>query len=208
VAVYVHYGFSITPGTTRDWTEVDVTLTGAAGDIGTGDAVAFLGDLNGDGFGELAVGAGGWGEYDGAIWVAGSSWLLTPGTYDLSTAPTAILGSSSAYRLGISLADAGDIDGDGVTDLLVGHGQATLSADWSGGAHLFYGAALASPGVLSEADAAFTFAGEGYNVQAGEQVARAGDIDGDGTPDLLVGARSAWSGNASTGRAYVVLSQP
>ncbi len=106
-------------------------------------------------------------------------------------------GQASDDHLGVSVSDAGDVDGDGFVDVIVGA--------WS-----------ANPGGLSNAGSAYVYSGATgtliwkFDGQAafdnlGQSVSGAGDIDGDGCPDLVVGAYGASNpgGLSNAGSAYV-----
>jgi hypothetical protein len=138
-----------------------------------GTAVANLGDVDGDGYDDLAVSAPGR-ELLGPIGDHGSVEVYSQGTPLWYHA-----GSQEEQELGASLAPLGDVDGDGVADLAVG------SPGWDAGAGANHG--LAS--VLSGANGAELLAVEGAEGERlGAAVAPAGDVDHDGRPDLAAGA--------------------
>ena len=160
-----------------------------------GIAVAGLGDLDGDGLSEVAVGASRENE-DGGPFTAGKVYVFrgADGTalFELSSP-----NPESGGAFGASLAAAGDVDGDGLTDLLVGaHNEAGGAAD-AGRAYVFRGANGALLHTLESPNPEAT----GFFANA---VAGAGDVDGDGFDDLLVGAWSETGGGvAEAGSAYL-----
>lgn len=170
-----------------------------------GDApVAAGGDLDGDGHGDLVVGAPGLG--DGADEArGGASVLYGPISWEeasLAVGAARLLGEPG-HRAGRSLAVAGDFDADGFDDVAVG----APGAD-AGAVHLIYGGAGRLAGDLSLATATgATWLGEATGDAAGHAVAAAGDLDGDGYADLLVGAPGSDAGGPDAGIAYVLAGQ-
>jgi hypothetical protein len=169
--------------------DADAILLGAGN--GAGTSVAFAGDVDGDGFDDVLVGAPAGHEGSSAYLVAGP----VTGTGSLGDADAVLSGSSSSY-LGWSVGAAGDLDADGLADFAIG----ACCGVQGGVVYLFRGPAsgLSSP---SQADAVIGPSGD--LDQLGRALA-AGDIDGDGLDDLVVGARYA-GGRVMTGAAYVFL---
>ncbi|MFH1463588.1 MAG: MopE-related protein [Pseudomonadota bacterium] len=183
----------------------DQKLLGAERGGRAGKAVIGAGDLDGDGLGDLAVGAyyvDGTDADSGMVyWVLASSLPLDGSAIDLGTADAALSGTSGDAHAGTSLAAAGDVDGDGYDDVLVGSpGEATAGFD-AGAAYLLLG--LPTSGDLSAADAVIMPAATDGHV--GHSVASAGDVDADGTPDLLIGAYGDSSVSTMAGTAYLLL---
>jgi len=113
----------------------------------------------------------------------------------------ALLGFEADDRLGSSLSRVGDVDGDGIADLLVGANDADAGANDSGAAYLWSSALLPSEGNgvgVNDALLVLTTADAGSSV--GQDLDRLPDIDSDGIDDLLIGAE-AWGG---TGAAFLV----
>jgi len=189
--------------------EVAVKLVGEAGGDGVGIAVSGVGDMDGDGIDDLLVGAAG--EGSGAP-SAGAAYLmlgsqLTPAnsTQQLSTATAKLLGIGLTDYTGSSVAGVGDVDGDGVNDLLIGAPGADGEGNGNGAAYLMFGP-VSGELHLHYADA--TLVGEDDQDDAGQSVASAGDMDGDGLSDLLIGAPDAGADNEEGGLAYLVLGLP
>jgi len=156
-------------------------LTGPAGAF-FGAAVASAGDLNGDGYGDLAVGA------YGAQSNTGTVSIYLGGPSGLSSTPDVTLvgpdGANGAF--GQSVAAAGDLNADGYGDLIVG---AEGASSFSGKAYVYYGAATLGGDAGAGLTAGPVLTGSTANYQDfGSSVASAGDVDGDGLPDLVVGA--------------------
>ena len=187
-------------------------ITGEAlGDI-AGGSVDSAGDVNGDGFDDLIVGAfsNDGGINGGAAYVVfGAASGITSVGLDsiaLGTGGFKITGEYGGGQAGYTVSSAGDVNGDGFDDLLVGARLNDAGGHYAGAAYVVFGAA-ASPTAVDLADIAagiggFKVIGEDAEDQVGggQSVSSAGDVDGDGFDDLIVGARY----NGADGAAYVV----
>ncbi len=173
----------------------DLVLTGEApGDL-FGWAVAGAGDVDGDGRDDLLVGAP-FSDAGGAAGADRGRAYLFLGGDPPDAAPDLVLsGVAPGDAFGWSLAGAGDVDGDAAPDLLVG---ALLRSR----AYLFRGGdpAGASP---PDTVAHLVLIGEASDDRFGYAVAGAGDVDGDGLADLLVGALLNDAAGSNAGRAYL-----
>ena len=107
---------------------------------------------------------------------------------------------------GISVADAGDLDGDGVAELAIGAWQDDSFLASAGSVYVYSGATLA-PGDVRDADLTIHGDYEGsYTTKIGTSVDSAGDLDGDGLGDLIVGSASYFvDGVGYTGAVLVYL---
>jgi len=178
--------------------DADATLLGEGYINYAGVAVAGAGDLDGDGLDDLAVGADGAGEtgfFTGAVYLVGGG---VSGEVSLADADATLRGEDAANNAGAAVAGAGDTNADGLGDLIVGAYKHNAS---TGAAYLILGGPELA-GELSLVDASARFLGEGANDRAGGAVDWAGDYNGDGADDLLIGADGY---DSESGAAYLYL---
>ena len=182
------------------------TINGTSGGGESGWSVASAGDVNGDGIDDLIVGALFAPSAAGQSYVVFGSkhlWSSSISLLSLNGANGFILnGINPGDQSGISVASAGDVNGDGIDDLIVG---APVASSAAGQSYVIFGnkSSWSSPISLSSLNGANGFILSGINPgdQSGYSVASAGDVNGDGVDDLIVGAPLA---SSAIGRSYVV----
>ncbi len=175
----------------------DATFSGVTAGDYAGYAVAGAGDVNGDGYDDVVIGA--YGADDGTSGGGAAYILWGPlmGSKSLGDAETIVLGDSASGRLGISVASAGDIDNDGQADVLLG---ADRYYGGVGAAYLVLGYSLGS---FDASSANAMLEGQTYYDWAGASVAGAGDTNADGRGDIIVGAWGNDTMGTDAGAAYL-----
>ncbi|MBN2562703.1 MAG: FG-GAP repeat protein [Phycisphaerae bacterium] len=181
-------GLSLTP----DWTG-----EGEQDDAGFGHSVATAGDVNGDGYADVIFGEP---YYDDDETDEGRALVYNGSPAGLCTTASWVMADTNKYqaKFGFSVAAAGDVNGDGYSDVIVGASEDTNGESHEGRAYVYHGSASGlSP------DAGWTAAGDQSECELGFSVATAGDVNGDGYSDLIVGAHHYDNGEEDEGRALV-----
>nr|MCU0253129.1 integrin alpha [Acidobacteriota bacterium] len=161
-----------------------------------GSALALAGDVDGDGYDDLLVGAP---YYDGGQTDEGRAFLYRGGPDGLATTASWSAESNQANaRFGLAVGRAGDVNGDGYADLVIGAPAYDNGQTDEGRVFVYHGAPSGPAGT-----AAFTFECDQSNAQCGYAVAGAGDVNGDGYADAVVGAPYYDNGQTDEGRAVV-----
>jgi hypothetical protein len=168
----------------------DLTLTGASSGDFFGISVASAGDVNGDGYADVIVGA----ENAGA----GRAYVYYGGPGADAVADLTLVGATSGDHFGHSVSSAGDVNGDGHADVIVG----AEFASGTGRAYVYYG----GPGADSVADVTLT--GAAADDRFASSVGSVGDVNGDGSADVIVGAKFNDAGGLDAGRAYIFYGGP
>lgn len=171
-----------------------LTLTGEAAWDRFGSAAGTAGDMNGDGYADVMVGAPG---NDAGGVNAGRAYIYFGGPNPDGTPDLTITQPFAGDGFGTALGTAGDVNGDGYADVIVGAPYNDVGGFDVGRAYVYYGGL--QPDTFSDA----WFVGTASGDELGCPVGTAGDINGDGYADVIVGARGDDAGGTDVGRAYV-----
>lgn len=171
-----------------------LTLTGEQPLDGFGYSVDGAGDVNGDGFDDVVIGA--WQNDDGGS-QAGKLYVYYGSAAGVSPlAPFTAMGAAES-ELGAAVAGAGDVNGDGYADILAGAYRDDANGINAGAVRLYLGSPT-GPALPAIAVAR----GEAAGDELGFAVNAAGDINGDGFDDLLAGAYLNGESASMAGKAY------
>jgi hypothetical protein len=197
-----------------------LSVLGAAAEDWLGRSVSAAGDVNGDGYGDVIVGA--YGADPNNRDKAGAAYVIFGmasgfANFDLASFTSGdssgyIIQGAAAYdNLGFSVSGAGDVNGDGFDDVVVG----ALAADpngrsAAGAAYVIFGkasgfATLDTASFTSGDSSGYIMQGAAANDYLGYRVSGAGDVNNDGYDDVVVGAVGADpNSRVSAGAAYVI----
>jgi hypothetical protein len=190
---YVYLGSVTGLATTAAWTaESDQ----ASAEFGL--SVSTAGDVNGDGYSDVIVGAA---YYDNGESNEGRAFVYLGSSSGLATTAAWTAESDQANSwFSFSVSTAGDVNGDGYSDVIVGANQYNNGESDEGRAYVYLGSAS---GLATTA--AWTAESDQANANFGYSVSTAGDVNGDGYSDVIVGANEYNNGESDEGRAYVYL---
>jgi hypothetical protein len=191
---FVYHGSATGLSTTANW-----TAESNQANAEFGSSVRSAGDVNGDGYSDIIIGAWNYNDTKGGAFVYhGSATGLgpsgTPANADWSDS-----GGNMNNTFGAAVGTAGDVNGDGYSEVIVGapgNGVGT----WNGWAYVYYGSAA---GLISPAEWRQSGTNDGDNY--GFAVSTAGDVNGDGFSDVIIGANYYDNGQTDEGAAYLYL---
>ncbi len=187
-----------------DLADADTVLVGESGGDFVGASVGSAGDLDGDGYDDLVIGA----PYEASQATDGGAAYvlygpLTSGTLDLADADWKLAHDETSARAGGAFVSGYDLSGDGVDDLGIAALRASGGGTSRGEVYLYEGGARGSGDGLMADEAAATLSGDGNWDRVGGGLAVL-DHDGDGVGDLLVGAAYEDSGGTDAGMVYLM----
>jgi hypothetical protein len=193
-------------------------INGIAADDRSGYSVSSAGDVNGDGFDDLIIGAA-YADPNG-INAAGQSYVVFGSNTGFAAGLNlsdlngsngfAINGIAADDWSGWSVSSAGDVNGDGIDDLIIGARNASPNGINSAGqSYVVFGS---NSGFGAGLDLSALNGSNGFAINgiaayddSGRSVSSAGDVNGDGFDDLIIGARRADpNGLLDAGQSYVV----
>jgi hypothetical protein len=192
------------------------TITGNAASDYLGYSLRTAGDINGDGYEDIIIGASRKNSNQGAAYVIYGGPTVSLSNLDLSsialdplTTGFVIRGNAANDYFGQSVSTAGDINNDGYDDIIVG---AYGKNNFRGAVYVIYGGPKSamsnidlSSTSLDPATTGFVIIGSSVSSYFGQSVSSAGDIDNDGYDDIIVGASLI---NSAKGAAYVIYGGP
>ncbi len=177
--------------TTANW-----TAESNQADARFGVSVSTAGDVNGDGYSDVIVGAR---LYDNGETDEGIAFVYYGSASGLSTTANWTAESNQVgAQFGYSVSTAGDVNGDGYSDVIVGANLYDNGQTNEGAVFVYYGSAS---GLSTTAN--WTAESDQVNAQFGFSVSTAGDVNGDGYSDVIVGAYLYDNGQTDEGAVFV-----
>ncbi|MBI5501038.1 MAG: FG-GAP repeat protein [Deltaproteobacteria bacterium] len=166
-----------------------------------GISVAVVGDVDSDGYADIVIGTSPGGGLPTGHQESAFEYL--GGAEGIRSTPDLVIRSpdwpAEMGDFGFGVAGAGDVNGDGYADVVIGASWAGSDGFWPGKAHVYYGG---SGGLRSSPDVTLEDPDPGNGFQFGDSIAL-GDVDGDGYADVVVGARVQDEPSLHVGSVFV-----
>jgi len=190
---FVYHGSASGLPSSADWI---AESNQASAHLGT--SVSTAGDVNGDGYSDVVVGAE---DFDGVEARSGAAWVYLGSGTGLRPSPVwGVFGEHGGHSYGHSVSDAGDVNGDGLGDFIVGATRYANPEVEEGKVYVYQG----HPSHIST-NASWTFESDQPQAHLGASVSTAGDVNGDGYADIILGADGYDDSHTDEGRAWVFL---
>lgn len=199
-AMYLYYGSRTGLSGTTSLSAADLKVRGVAASDNAGGAAAAIGDFDGDGVGDVVLGAA---LADTGGSASGTAYVVPGGSVGVQSAGSfeAFYGTA-AKQNAAGAVGGGDLDGDGLSEVVVGAiGTSTTDGGW-----VFVVGGGSTSSSLTAADAILS--GEAINDQAGAGVCVPGDLNGDGRDDLVVSAPRNDRNGTDAGAFYAWFTLP
>ncbi len=203
---YLIFGKSIGWVKNFDLTYADASFLGESGWDDSGEAIACGGDVNGDGYDDIVIGAPG-----GGGWNAGKTYLFLGKksgwavNTNLTDADASFIGENKYDNSGSALSNSGDVNNDGLDDILIGAPETYRASNEGGHTYLIFGKSKGWQKNMSLSNADASFVGENRDDNSGWSISIEGDVDGDDFDDIIIGAPEKDTFYDDNGKTYVVL---
>lgn len=204
---YLILGKSSGWGMDTDLSSADAIFYRASDMDETGYSVSGAGDVDDDGYDDFIIGAK---NSDSGGVGAGQAYLILGknsgwGVTDLANADASFLGESSNDQAGYSVSGVGDVDADGYDDFIIGAPENETGGSYAGQTYLILGKSSGWSMNTNLSSANASFVGEDDGDYSGTAVSGAGDVNGDGYDDFIIGAGDDEEGGSHAGQTYLIL---
>lgn len=206
--IYLIFGRASGWSMDTNLSNTNASFIGEDGGDGAGWSVAGGGDVNGDGYDDILIGA--INDADGGF-NAGQTYLILGRASgwsmdtNLSAANASFWGESAGDYLGLSIACDGDVNNDGYDDILIGTSNNDDGGTEAGQTYLVLGKRSGWTMDTNLANANASFWGEEVSDHSGTSVTISGDVNGDGFDDIIIGAPGNNEGGTFAGQTYIIL---
>ncbi len=205
--VYLMFGERTFGYTNYSLSNADVTFIGEGKYDYAGRSVSSAGDINGDGFDDILIGAHGnddGGSGSGQVYIIFGKKNGWDKEIQLSNADASYIGESPDGNFGWSVSSAGDVNDDGLDDIIIGAAWNDDRGEDAGKIYLIFGRDLGWEMDMSPSSVNATFFGEYTDDRLGYHVNQAGDVNGDCIDDIIVGAVFNQDAGERAGKVYLI----